>query len=161
MRHSRDTIWGRARTFWERGVWKAGAAFIAAALSALSGAPPAAALERHGTIQIVTTVSYDSPIPANTDIGISASAYLLNEGTTYRAQRIYTSKSVKRAGASATVTLSLHYTWVSEGADVTVRIGVGAYAYISAGVSKYTTIGVAIPLPADNATTRVRIPLAL
>ncbi len=126
------------------------------ALALTANAPPAGAEATtiKGVFKAVVTVVTPAAMPLQTPMQVKVSASLTGQGGGQTASGVLV---VKKTASSQAVTINLPYQWTLPPSGTAVRISVAVTPTLAYPAANYGSVSLAIPLPANNATTTVAV----
>jgi hypothetical protein len=140
------------------------AAILAAATACVPACPPARAASTPtlltGTFTFVSKITLVSISSKIQIVGYVSAGVLDSSGVSHST---YASFFATRKGDTATLSISIPYSWIVAAGPLTVGVSIGAQTGVGNGESflNTTTVGATIATPANGATTTVNLPLKL
>lgn len=128
----------------------------AALLTAAAPAHAAADTTLTGTVEVIAAITFSGNVPASAPISAEAGFFY---DVTGASQNGSVTASVKRSGKTATVTLHLPYRFTAP--ENPKLLGVTLTVTAQTPLASYANISVELPIPANGATTIVKLPISI
>lgn len=129
-------------------------ASLAALCLAGSAQPAGAGATIKGVFKAVVTVVTPVAMPLQTPIQVKVSAILTGQGGGQSATGVLV---VKKTANSQAVTINVPYQWTLPAASPVVRFSIAVTPTLAYPASNSASVSMALPVPANNATTTVAV----